>query len=50
MKMLKVIIILILIAGVSFFVAKYFWIRVPTDTKIDCEDVICGPSEEYKDK
>ena len=46
MKMLKIIIILALIAGVSFFVAKYFWVRTPTDT-IECEDTICPIPKEY---
>ena len=46
MKMLKIIIILILIAGISFFIGKYFWVRTPTDT-IECEDEVCPIPEEY---
>ena len=49
MKMVKVIIILALIAGVSFFVAKYFWVRTPTDTTIECEDGICPMPEGWED-
>lgn len=47
MKMLKVIIILALIAGISFFIGKYFWVRTPTDTKIECEGGVCEPPEGY---
>jgi len=48
--MLKIIIILALIAGVSFFVGKYFWVRTPTDTKIECEGTSCPLPKEYKVK
>lgn len=46
--MAKVIIIFVLISGISFFVAKYFWAKVPTDNKIECEGGICKPSSEYE--
>ena len=49
MKMAKVILIYILIAAISFFVGKYFWVRTPTDT-IECEGGICPVPEEYKVK
>ena len=49
MKMVRTIIILALVAGVSFFIAKYFWIRTPTDTT-NCEELICPVPEGYKDK
>ena len=49
MKMVKVILIYILIATISFFVGKYFWVRTPTDT-IECEGGICPVPEEYKVK
>ncbi|MBE3138917.1 MAG: hypothetical protein IMZ63_03790 [Actinobacteria bacterium] len=59
--MLKVLIILALIAGISFFISKYFWIRTPTDTKTIskeilsaeekyCEGGICPVPEEYLEK
>lgn len=50
MKMVKVIIVFSIIAAISFFVGKYFWVRTPTDTKIECESGICPVPEEYKDK
>jgi hypothetical protein len=47
--MLRVIVILILISAISFFIAKYFWIRTPTDVniKVECKDGICPAPEEY---
>ena len=50
MKMVKVIIIFSIIAAISFFVGKYFWVRTPTDTKIECEGTSCPVPEEYKVK
>jgi len=48
MKMLKVLIVCSIIAAISFFVGKYFWVRTPTDTTIECEGGICPIPEEYK--
>ena len=46
MKMLKVIIIYILIAAISFFVGKYFWVKYD-NTIIECDDNICPVPEDY---
>jgi len=45
--MIRVIIIFILIAGISFFVAKYFWVNYNdvTKTTIECDDNICPAPE-----
>ena len=50
MKMVKVIIVFSIIAAISFFVGKYFWVRTPTDTTTECEETICPVPEGYKDK
>jgi len=52
MKMLKVIIIYILIAFISFIAGKNIWVnnnKHKVDTKIECEGGICPVPEEYKD-
>ncbi len=46
--MFKVILIYILIAAVSFFVAKYYY-KTPTDTKIECSGRVCPPPKEWED-
>ena len=48
MKMFKVLVVFVLIAAISFFVSKYFWIRTPTDTKTECNGGICPPPEGYQ--
>jgi len=48
MKMLKVLIIYILIAVISFIAGKNIWVnhnKHKVDTKIECEGGICEPPE-----
>ena len=58
--MIKVILFYILIAAISFFIAKYYWAKPPTDYKTIsseilsaeeqyCEGEACPPPEEWKD-
>ena len=57
---MKVILIYIFIAAISFFVGKYYWAKPPTDYKTIsseilsaeekyCEGEVCGPPEGYED-
>jgi len=56
--MMKVILIYLLIAAISFFVGKYFWVKPPADIKTIsseilsaeeqyCEGEVCEPPEGY---
>jgi len=50
MRMLKVLIIYILIAVISFIAGKNIWVnhnKHKIDTKIECDGGICPPPEGY---
>ena len=60
--MIKVILIYLLIAAISFFIAKYYWVKPPADIKTISQEIlsaeeqycegesgVCGPPEEWKD-
>ena len=44
--MIRVIIIYIFIAAISFFVGKYFWVRTPTDYKTISKEILSS-EEKY---
>ena len=50
MKMLKVLIIYILIAAISFIAGKNIWVnhnKHKVDTKIECKGGVCEPPEGF---